>query len=298
MTDASSGPIRVAVIGLGNLGGAIAANLVNRGLAVSGFDLDVRSRDRAAAAGVDAHDSIAGAVAGVTAVISSLPTESAVLSAWTGPGGVIESASPGTFLIETSTIGRDTMRRVAEAGIAAHMRVIDGPVSGGPPEALQGDLVWILGGEEDDIAEIRPLIEQMGSTIHYSGAVGSAKAVKLVNNLMAHATVLICAEAFQIGVAAGVEPRHLFDMLSQMGGGKNHHFLKRWPLALDDDFDARFSIRLAEKDIRLGTELAESVGVPTPAASLMRSLYAIAMAEGYGEEDMVALLKVYRGWTR
>ena len=273
------------------------SNLVNRGLAVSGFDVDVTSRDRSAAAGIDVYDSIAGAVAGVTAVITSLPTEAAVLSAWTGPGGLIESASPGTFLIETSTIGRETMLQVAEAGRAANMRVIDGPVSGGPPEALRGELVWILGGDEDDIAGIRPLIEQAGPTIHYAGAVGSAKAVKLVNNLMAHATVLVCAEAFQIGVAAGVEPRDLFDMLSQMGGGKNHHFLKRFPLALDDDFEARFSIRLAEKDIRLGAELAESVGVPTPAASLVRSLYAIAMAEGYAEEDMVALLKVYRAWT-
>jgi 3-hydroxyisobutyrate dehydrogenase len=298
MTDASSAPTRVAVIGLGNLGGAMAANLVNRGLTVSGYDLDPRSRDRAAVSGIHVHDSIAGAVAGVEAVITSLPSESAVLSAWTGPRGVIESASPGTFLIETSTIGRDTMLKVAEAGRAANMRVIDGPVSAGPREALRGDLVWILGGDEVDIAEARPLIEQMGPTIHVAGAAGSAKAVKLVNNLMAHATVLICAEAFQIGVAAGIEPRHLFDMLSQMGGGKNHHFLKRFPLALDEDFEARFSIRLAEKDIRLGTELAEAVGVPTPAASLMRNLYAIAMAEGYGEEDMVALLKVYRGWTR
>lgn len=298
MTDPGSAPPRAAVIGLGNLGGSIAANLVRRGLAVSGFDVDPASRDRSAAAGVDVRDSVAGAVAGATAVITSLPTEAAVLSAWTGPGGVVESAAPGTFLIETSTIGRETMLRVAEAGCAAGMRVIDGPVSGGPPEALRGELVWILGGDEDDIAGIRPLIEQAGSVIHYAGPVGSAKAVKLVNNLMAHATVLVCAEAFQIGVAAGVEPRHLFGMLSQMGGGKNHHFRKRFPLALDDDFAARFSVRLAEKDVRLGAELAESVGVPAPAASLVRSLYAIAMAEGYAEQDMVALLKVYRGWTR
>jgi 3-hydroxyisobutyrate dehydrogenase len=276
----------------------MAANLVNRGIRVSGFDLDARSLDRAASAGIHVHGSIAGAVAGVEAVVTSLPSEAAVLSAWIGQGGLVESASPGTFLIETSTIGRDTMLKVAEAGRAAGLRIIDGPVSAGPPEALRGDLVWILGGNDADIAAIRPLIELMGPTIHVAGPVGSAKTVKLVNNLMAHATVLISAEAFQIGVAAGVEPRHLFHMLSQMGGGKNHHFLKRFPLALDDDFEARFSVRLAEKDIRLGTELAESVGVPTPAASLMRNLYAIAIAEGYGEEDMVALMKVYRGWTR
>lgn len=298
LTETNRVPERVAIVGLGHLGGAIAAGLASRGVVVTGFDLDPESRERAANAGVAVFESIADAVAGATAVLTSLPSESAVLSVWAGPGGVVESAAKGTFLIETSTIGRDTMLQVAKAATAAGLRVVDGPISGGPPEALRGDLVWILGGDEANVAEVRPLIELMGSTVHYSGAIGTAKAVKLVNNLMAHATVLICAEAFQIGVAAGVEPRHLFDMLSEMGGGKNHHFLKRWPLALDNDFDARFSIRLAEKDIRLGAELAESVGVPTPAASLVHSLYEIAMAQGYAEEDMVAMLKLYRGWTR
>lgn len=297
MTETASTPGPIAVIGLGNLGGSMAARLTNSGLNVSGFDLDGRSRERAAAAGVAAATSIADAVDGARVVLTSLPTDAAVVAAWTGPGGIVESAAPGTILIETSTISRDTMLRVADIATAAGLHVIDGPVSGGPPEAINGELVWILGGEEQVISEARPLLELLGTTIHYSGAIGSAKAVKLVNNLMAHATVLICAEAFQIGVAAGVEPRQLFDMLSQMGGGKNHHFLKRWPLALDNDFDARFSIRLAEKDVRLGAELGQSVGVPTPAASLVRSLYAIAAAEGYGEEDMVAMLKLYRGWS-
>jgi 3-hydroxyisobutyrate dehydrogenase-like beta-hydroxyacid dehydrogenase len=122
--------------------------------------------------------------------------------------------------------------------------------------------VCVVGGEERDVEEIRPLIEQIGSSIFVSGPVGSAKAMKLVNNLMAHATLLICAEAFQIGVASGVEPERLFEMLSQMG-----------------------------------LELAQSAGVPAPPASLVRSLYAIAAAEGLAEDDIVALLKLYRRWT-
>jgi 3-hydroxyisobutyrate dehydrogenase len=287
----------VAVIGLGNLGGAMAANLARRGLSVAGYDLDPATCARAADTGVRVHQSIAEAVAGAGAVITSLPTEPAVLSAVLGPDGVVASSAPGTFLIETSTIGRGIMVQLAEAGAAVNLRVIDCPVSGGPPEALRGEVVSIVGGDEADVVEIRPLIDQMSSSVFYSGPVGSAKAVKLVNNLMAHATVLICAEAFQIGVAAGVEPNHLFEMLSQMAGGKNHHFLKRFPLALAGDFDARFSVRLAEKDIRLGLELAQASGVPAPVASLMRSLYAIAAAEGFAEEDIVALLKLYRSWT-
>jgi 3-hydroxyisobutyrate dehydrogenase-like beta-hydroxyacid dehydrogenase len=287
----------VAVVGLGNLGGAMAGNLARCGVAVTGYDVDPAARTRAEAAGVTVHDSIAAAVGGVGAIVTSLPTEAVALSAITGPEGVVAGSSPGMFLIETSTIGRGVMLQIAEAGSAAGLRVIDCPVSGGPPEALRGAVVCVVGGEERDVEEIRPLLELMGSSIFVSGPVGSAKAVKLVNNLMAHATVLICAEAFQIGVASGVEPQRLFEMLSQMAGGKNHHFLKRFPLALADDFEARFSIRLAEKDVRLGLELAQTAGVPAPAASLVRSLYAIAAAEGFAEDDIVALLKLYRGWT-
>jgi 3-hydroxyisobutyrate dehydrogenase-like beta-hydroxyacid dehydrogenase len=297
MTDPAVRLPDVAVIGLGNLGGAMAANLVRRGVEVTGFDVDPAARARAEAAGVTVHDSIARAVSSVGAIVTSLPTEAVALSAITGPDGVVAGASRGTFLIETSTIGRGVMLQIAEAGAAAGLRVIDCPVSGGPPEALQGAVVCVVGGEERDVNEIRPLIELMGSSIFVSGPVGSAKAVKLVNNLMAHGTVLICAEAFQIGVASGVEPERLFEMLSQMAGGKNHHFLKRFPLALADDFEARFSIRLAEKDVRLGLELAQTAGVPAPAASLVRSLYATAAAEGFAEDDIVALLKLYRGWT-
>lgn len=289
---------RVCVIGLGNLGGAVAAHLAAVGHVTTGHDPDRAARDRAAAAGVVVADSIAAAVADAEVVITSLPDESVVREVWLGAGGLADAARPGTLLVELSTIGPGSMLDVAGPARAAGLRVIDAPVSGGPMEAITGELVVIVGGDDADVAAVRPVLEDVGSTIHVAGPVGSAKAVKVVNNMITNGTVLISAEAFQVGVAAGLEPRHLFDLLSQMGGGKSHHFQKRFPWALDGDYHSRFSIRLAEKDFRLGLELGDWAGVPTPAAATMRSLYSVAISEGMADDDIVGLVQLYERWTQ
>jgi 3-hydroxyisobutyrate dehydrogenase-like beta-hydroxyacid dehydrogenase len=287
----------VCLIGLGNLGGSVAQHLAEIGYPTTGYDPSPDAQSRAAAAGVSVRDDIAAAVSAADVVITSLPDGTAVREVWLGDGGLVESAKPGTYVVELSTIGPETMLEVGRPAAAAGLKVIDAPVSGGPMEAAKGELVVIAGGAEEDVDAIRPLLEDVGSAVHFSGPVGTAKTVKLVNNLITNATVLISAEAFQVGIAAGLEPRHLFNLLSQMGGGKSHHFQKRFPWALDGDYHARFSIKLAEKDFRLGLELGQWAGVPTPAAATMRSLYSVAMAEGMGDADIVGLVQLYERWT-
>ncbi|MDQ7905555.1 NAD(P)-dependent oxidoreductase [Phytohabitans sp. ZYX-F-186] len=296
--DSRTPGMAVCVVGLGHLGGAVAARLAATGFQTYGFDIAAAARDRSAAAGVRVRDRLPDAVAGADAVITSLPDGAAVTEAWLGQGGLVESARPGTYLIELSTIGPDTMRAVAGPAAAAGLKPVDAPVSGGPMDAAKGQLVVIAGGDEPDIAAVQPVLRAVAGAVHLSGPLGTAKAVKLVNNLITNATVLVSAEAFQIGVAAGLAPRRLFDLLSQMGGGRSHHFQKRFPWVLERDFDARFSIRLAEKDFRLGLELADRVGVPPPAASAIRSIYAVAVAEGLADDDIVGLVRLYERWTR
>ena len=200
----------VAVIGLGNLGGAVAAHFADVGYRTFGYDLSEAARDRATAAGVAVRSSLAESVATADVVITSLPDGAAVKSAW---DELTECARPGTYLIELSTIGPDTMLEVAAPAERAGLKVIDAPVSGGPMEAIKGQLVVIVGGAAEDIAAVDGVLHDIGWTVHLAGPVGSAKTVKLVNNLITNATVLVSAEAFQIGVAAGIEPRHLFDLL-------------------------------------------------------------------------------------
>lgn len=284
----------VCVVGLGNIGGAVLANLVDRGHDIVGYDPEESARKRAAEAGARVTDVFADAVAGAGVTITSLPDASVVRSVWLGAAGLVASAAAGSFVLELSTIDPDTMREVAEPAHAAGLRVLDCAVSGGPVEARKGTLSLIVGASDDDLADADALLGDLGAVSH-TGPVGTGKIVKLVNNLMSMGNVLVAAEAFAVGVAAGMEPQRLYDVLA-VSGGRSHHFTKRFPKALADDFSPGFTMRLGEKDLGLGLELAQRVGIPTPSAATARQMYALALAEGLGDDDIVALLRLYQRW--
>ena len=121
------------------------------------------------------------------------------------------------------------------------------------------------------------------------------KTVKLVNNMMTMGNVLVAAEAFAVGLKAGIEADVLFSILS-CSGGRSHHFVKRFPKALDRNFEPGFSIRLGEKDLSLALDLARGLGVPVPTTALVQQMYRTAMSEGLAAEDIVAVSKVFEGW--
>jgi len=286
----------IAVIGLGNMGGAVAANLAARGHRVLGFDMQDSARARAAEAGVAIADTVAEASRAADVVITSLPNGPIVRSVWLGGEGLVESARPGTMAIELSTISQKDMREVADAAERAGLRVIDCAVSGSPDQGRRGELALIVGADDDVLGDAEGLLREIGSGLEHVGEVGHGKVVKLVNNLMAMGNVLVAAEAFQVGVAAGMDPRRLYDVLST-GGGRSHHFVNRFPKALDGDYSPGFTISLGEKDLGLGIELARAVGLPAPVAQTVRAMYGVAMAEGDGDLDIVGLLKMYQRWT-
>jgi 3-hydroxyisobutyrate dehydrogenase len=182
-----------------------------------------------------------------------------------------------------------------EAGARHDVAVVDCPVSGGPGEALAGKLVELVGADDAALARVRPVLEALG-TVEHVGAVGHGKTVKLLNNLMAMGNIVVAAEAFTLGVKLGLDRDDLFDVLSR-SGGRSFHFLKRFPYALADDYSARFAVRLGEKDIRLGLELAHDADYPMPTASIVHQIFEMARAKGLGNEDVVAVLKVFQEWA-
>lgn len=284
---------QVAVIGLGHMGGSVAARLAATGGAI-GFDPSAEARERAAADGVRVVDTMADAVHGADVVLTSLPNSAIVRSVWSADA-LLAATKPGAALVELSTIDPATMRDVAEMAGAAGFACVDAPVSGGPAEARNGTLALIVGGADADVDRTRPVLERFGS-IARTGGIGTGKIVKIVNNLMTMGNVLVAAEAFAIGEAAGMDPALLYEVLST-SGGRSHHFTKRFPKALAGDFEPGFAVALGEKDLALGLELARSLGMPAPAASTGQSVYALAMAEGLADADIVALLRLYRGWA-
>ncbi|MFO1198360.1 MAG: NAD(P)-dependent oxidoreductase [Burkholderiaceae bacterium] len=285
----------IAVIGLGQMGGAIAVRLHACGEDVVGYDVSAAARDGCAAQGLRVAPSMAEAVAGRTLVLTSLPNSASVDAVWAGPGGLGELAAPAQLCVELSSIDPHTMQRVAQGVAARGAAVLDCPVSGSPAEAGQGKLVLIVGGAPADVERARPVLSRFGETIRVAGPVGTGKVVKICNNMMSMANILVASEAFALGTRAGVDPAMLFDILS-VSGGRSSQFLKRFPWAIERDFEPRFKMELGEKDLALGVDLGRACGMPTPVASVAREMYATALASGLRGRDIVALLQMYERW--
>mgnify|MGYP001348822142 CR=1 FL=1 len=286
----------VAVIGMGQMGSAMASRLSEAQHDVMGFDIADDVRRTLSEQGVRMGDSLAATLAGRTTILTSLPDPKAVNAAWLGDGGIAALAEPNSLIVELSTIDPTTMKAVAEAATAKGHDVLDCPVSGSPNEAGAGKLILLVGGEDDAVKRGGPLFEILGQTWKHTGGVGTAKVVKIVNNMMSMGNVLVAAEAFSLGVAAGVEPQKLYDVIS-VSGGRSHHFTKRFPNAIKGDFSPGFKMELGEKDLSLGIELGRANNMPTPTASIVREMYALALAEGFRGKDIVALMAMYEKWA-
>ncbi|WP_339948231.1 NAD(P)-dependent oxidoreductase [uncultured Albimonas sp.] len=284
---------KIAVVGIGLMGGAMAQALQDAGLEVIGYDVSEESVAQLRAQGVEATSDLGRAVAEAEAIVCSLPNSGIVRTALMSEGGVLDAAKSGAVLIEMSSIDPDTMKDVAGACAARGLAPLDVPVSGGPREAREGTLVLLIGGAQADIARGKPVLDALGGSQFVTGEVGSAKVVKLVNNVMTMGNILVASEAFAMGTAAGVDPEKLYEVLSQ-SGGRSHQFLKRFPSALERNFAPGFKMQLGEKDVALAVEVARSMSQPMPMASLIREMYQMALGLGYRDRDIVALVDMYQ----
>jgi len=283
---------KLTFVGIGQMGAGMASHLVASGFDVLGYDVSEISRTSAAALGIATSGDLRAALEGRKIILTSLPNSAITREAWCGPQGILAHAKAGDIGIELSSIDPGTMRDIAAAAEARGVRMVDAPVSGGPGEAANGTLVIMAGGKREDIAAADAVLKALSSSYHYTGAAGTGKTVKLVNNMMSMGNIVVAAEAFALGTAAGVEPQMLFDVLSQCGG-RSHHFMKRFPKAIAGDFSPGFKMELGEKDVALGIELGRALQQPTPAASAIRELMAISLATGYRGQDVVAMLDMF-----
>ena len=287
---------KIGFIGLGTMGGQMARRLVEQGYTVRGYDPSVERAARAKAAGVVLDASPGRVAAASDFVLSSLPDPAAVRGAYLGEDGVLAGSHAGMVWIDLSTIDPETCREVAAKAAAARIDCLDAPVSGGPNEAGNGKLVFMVGGAPAVVERARPVLLALGTEIHHVGPLGSGLVVKLVNNVMSMGNMVVAAEAMVLGVKAGMDPRQLFDILST-SGGRSHHFLKRMPNVLAGDFTPNFSIALSKKDVSLALGLAAGLGFPMMVASAVRQVYEAAAAQGLADQDMAAVTRLYEEWA-
>ena len=267
---------RVAVIGIGNMGWPMAANLLN-----AGFDVAVADAGPERAAqfqrevGGTGHPEAATAVASADAVVTMLPTSKQVAA-------VIEQVSPhlapGTLIVEMSSGIPGVTRQLAEQLAANGIAMIDCPVSGGVPRAKTGQLAILAGGADADLDRADPLLRAMGSSIHRCGGIGAGQAMKALNNLVSAGGFLIAAEALLIGQRFGLDPDLMVDVLNASTGMNNSTQKKFKPFVLSRSFDSGFGLDLMAKDLGIALEVGRDTATPTPFAALCREMWASAAA--------------------
>ena len=284
-------------IGLGVMGSRMAATLARGGHPLAVHDIDPAKARALAAAGAAVCASSREVAQRSEIVFSSLPLPATVRAVYLGPDGVLDGVRAGTVLVDTSTVDPETSRAVSAAAAARGVQYLDAPVSGGFREAETGALVLIVGGDREAFDRVREVLALLGPSVHYAGASGAGSVVKLVNNVMSMGNVLVAAEAFVLGVRAGMEPERLFEIL-RGSAGRSFHFERRFPNILARNFAPGFTVDLARKDLGLAVDMARSHDVPVPATSLLHQLYNACAAMGEGSSDFGAIIKVFESWAR
>ena len=281
----------IGFIGLGIMGGPMAANLVRAGFDVIGHNRSPAAVDRLVADGGKAADSVAAAVSDADVVITMLPDFPEVEAVALGEGGVLDSAEPGLLYIDMSSIRPQTSRRIAEVGAARDIRVLDAPVSGGEKGAIDGVLSIMVGGGAEDFAAAAPVFEPLGKTIVHVGPAGAGQTVKAANQLVVGGTYALVAEAIVLMEASGVDAGAGLDMLAGGLAGSRILELKRASM-LARDFTPGFRIDLHHKDMGIVLDAARQAEVALPFALQVAAHVQAARAQGLGDRDHSGLLAV------
>jgi 3-hydroxyisobutyrate dehydrogenase-like beta-hydroxyacid dehydrogenase len=283
---------RVGFIGLGTMGGPMAANLARAGVA-----LVVHDANPAAAAALDGGARVVaspGEVAAQAGVLfTCLPNDDIVRGVYLGPGGVAASAAPGLVTCDCSTVSPQTTVEIQRALAGRGVAHMDTPMLGSQPQAVSGEIFFIVGGDAGQVARITPYLTIMGRLHLYVGGPGMANRVKLIHNGLAAATAVATAEALGVCVKSGVDPDVFYEVVCTGGGmAYGRYFERRVKRMLDGDFSPTFMAELMRKDAGLALDLARSVSVPTPVLEETKRTYDAAVDAGWGREDFSAVTHV------
>ncbi|HZA03341.1 MAG TPA: 2-hydroxy-3-oxopropionate reductase [Propionibacteriaceae bacterium] len=280
----------IAFLGLGIMGGPMAANLVAAGHDVVGFNRSPAAVERLVAAGGRGAGTVAEAVGNAEMIITMVPDSPDVEGLALGGDGIYAHAGEGAIHVDMSTIAPDVAVRLSAAGRAAGVRVLDAPVSGGEAGAENGTLSIMVGAEEADFAAARPVLEVMGSTVVRVGPPGAGQTVKAANQLIVAGTLELVAEALVFLRASGVDPEAAVPVLA--GGLAGSAVLDgKGPAMLAGDFTPGFRVDLHHKDLGIVVDSARERGVVIPLGAVVAQLVAALRAAGDGGLDHSALLR-------
>ncbi len=290
---------RIGFIGVGNMGGPMAKNLIKAGNEVHAFDLSKALLDKVVAAGAVAAESATDAVRGADVVVTMLPAGKHVRAVYEGE--VLGAVGAGTLLIDCSTIDVATARDVAGQAAAKGLSMVDAPVSGGVGGAEAGTLTFMVGGPDEDFAKANPYLEVMGRTIVHCGGPGNGQAAKICNNMMLGIQMVSVAEGFVLAEKLGLDPQKLFDVSSTASA-------QCWSLTTycpvpgpvptspaNRDYQPGFTAAMMLKDLALSQDAAKGFDADTAMGQHAEKLYRAFVDGDNGETDFSGIIKMIRG---
>ncbi|WP_018981693.1 3-hydroxyisobutyrate dehydrogenase [Salinimonas chungwhensis] len=290
---------KIAFIGLGNMGGPMAANLLSAGCDVTVFDLVPAAVEAACEKGAKSAASAHEAVAQADVIISMLPAAHHVKSLYLGEKGIIDHTQPHALIIDSSTIDSASATEVGKAVEAAGRHFVDAPVSGGTAGAAAGTLTFIMGGTEEAVALARPVLAHMGKNIFHAGPLGAGQVAKICNNMLLAVLMAGTSEALQMAVDNGLDPKVISEIMLQ-SSGSNWTLQKYNPcpgvmenVPSSNDYKGGFMVKLMNKDLTLAMNAAAQSGSATPMASLAQSLYRLHQSNGFDDKDFSSIFSMY-----
>ncbi len=288
----------IAFIGLGNMGGGMAANLAKAGHDVRAFDLSADALERARAAGCLPAASAAAAVADAELVVSMLPAGAHVEAVYAD--AVFAAATPGALLIDCSTIDVATARRVAEAAAMKGLLAVDAPVSGGIAAANAATLTFMVGGSDQGFARAEPVLSAMGNVVIHAGDNGAGQAAKICNNMILGATMAATCEAFLLAEKLGLDAQKFYDIAS-VSSGQSWSMTRYCPVPgvgpetpADRNYDGGFATALMLKDMKLAMAAAVATEAQAPVCARATELYQAQADAGHSARDFSSIIQLLR----
>ena len=288
----------IAFIGLGNMGGGMAANLA-KSHKVFAFDLSQDALDKAKAAGCEIAPSANDAVKNAQCIVTMLPAGAHVKSVYLGDNGILANAPKNSLFLDCSTIDIESARETAKEAIAMGHEFCDAPVSGGVAAANAGTLTFMVGGDASSFEKAKPILENMGKKIFHAGNTGNGQAAKICNNMLLGIHMIGTSEAFSLAKKLGLDAQTFFD-ISSVSSGQNWSMTSYCPVAgpvptspANNDYKAGFAAAMMLKDLRLAAQAASNVKAATPIGANALSLYSILEQQGMDAQDFSAIIKLF-----
>lgn len=291
----------ITFIGLGNMGGPMASNLLRAGHSVTVFDLSDDAVATLVSEGAKTADTAHAAADQAECVITMLPAGEHVEAVYLGGHGLLANLPAGTLVIDSSTIAPETARGVAEAATSHGIAFLDAPVSGGVGGAKAGTLTFICGGEADTFARAESILSDMGKNIFHAGPHGAGQVAKICNNMLLAILMSGTSEALSLGVKNGLDPAVLSEIMKQSSGGNwALNVYNPWPGVMENapasrDYQGGFLVKLMNKDLGLALDNAVKHHAAVPMGALARNLYELHAGQGSQDLDFSSIQRFYRG---